>query len=258
MADDAPLLGPDDPPTFRVLDHDASSPFVLTCDHAGRRLPQVLGSLGVPESELARHIAWDIGAAGVTERLAKRLSAFAILQTYSRLVIDCNRPLDSATLIVSRSELTEIPGNYELSTAARAARIREVFRPYHERIEEELSARAARGQRTVFVAVHSFTPSYLGISRPWHCGVLFNRDRRLADALLELLRADTALCVGENEPYSVSDISDYGVVVYGERRNNLHVELEIRQDLIESEAGQIEWTERLAELLPRALQRFAG
>jgi len=255
---EASLLAPDEPPAFEFIAGRHSSPFLITCDHAGRRLPRALADLGVSASELERHIAWDIGAAGVTRQLAALLDASAVLQTYSRLAIDCNRPPSVPSSIVEQSEATLIPGNHALSAAARAARVAAIFQPYHDRILAELNERAARAQPTVLIAMHSFTPEFHGVPRPWHAGVLYNRDTRLAHAVLELLRADSELVVGDNEPYAVSDASDYGVVVYGEQRGNLHVELEVRQDLITTEAEQAAWAARLAPLFRRAASRFLG
>jgi predicted N-formylglutamate amidohydrolase len=246
------LLNADEPPPFVVERPNGTSPFVLVGDHAGRRLPRALGSLGVPAMELERHIAWDIGIAGVARELSARLDAFAILQTYSRLVIDANRPLTSPQSIVTLSERTEIPGNRDLSAADAERRARELFQPYHERIAGELDARASSGREAVLVALHSFTPSFMDQSRPWHAGVLYNRDPRLARAVLALLRGDPALVVGDNQPYALSDQTDYTIPVHGERRGLLHVELEIRQDLIADARSQAAWAERLAALLPRA------
>lgn len=246
------LLFPDEPAAFEVIEDHRQSPFLITCDHAGKRLPRALGTLGLPESELSRHIAWDLGAAQVTRALARELGAFAILQTYSRLVIDCNRHLNVPSSIPVLSESTVIPGNQGVSEVEAAARARAIFNPYHERILSEFERRARAGQPSVLIAMHSFTPSYLGVARPWHTGMLYNRDVRLGRALIELLRADTELVVGDNEPYAVSDLSDYGVVVYGERRGIPHVEIEIRQDLLSDAAGQAAWAKRFAELLPRA------
>src|SRR5690242_3471969 len=151
------LLAPHDPPPVRVLRHDGRSDFVLTADHAGRTIPKRLGMLGLPESELARHIAWDIGIAGVTERLSEALDAAAVLQNYSRLVIDSNRQPGLDSSIPTISELTPIPGNESLSSAEREARRREIFQPYQDRIEQMLEARRASGRRTLLIAMHSFT-----------------------------------------------------------------------------------------------------
>ena len=241
LAPEASLLAPDEPAAFEVLEGDGRSPFLITCDHAGRRIPRVLESLGLPEAELTRHIAWDLGAFQVARELARALGAFLITQTYSRLVIDCNRHPDVPTSIPEISEHTEIPGNQALPALAIQRRVRDVFTPYHERIVRELDRRAHAEQPTVLIAMHSFTPIFKGVPRPWHVGMLYNRDTRLAHALLERLRADPELVVGDNEPYSVSDESDYGIPVYGERRGIPHIELEIRQDLVLTEAGQTAW-----------------
>jgi predicted N-formylglutamate amidohydrolase len=250
------LLAADEPPAFTVHHPDAASPFLLTCDHAGRRIPRRLGDLGLPENELHRHIAWDIGAAGLARWLADRLDAWLIEQTYSRLVIDCNRPLHSPTSIVTLSERTEVPGNRGLAPAEIEARRREIFAPYHARTVQELDRRQAAGRPTVLVTVHSFTPVFLDAARAWHLGVLYQRDTRLAHALLEVLREDGAWTVGDNQPYAVSDASDYAIPVYGEGRGLLHVELEVRQDLIAEPAGQEAWAQRLAAWLPAALARL--
>jgi len=248
----ASLLAADEPLPFSIENASGASPFFLTCDHAGRRIPRSLGDLGLDESELQRHIAWDIGAAGVMSQLSRRLDAFAIAQTYSRLVIDCNRPFESPTLIALRSERTDIPGNANLSAAQRQQRIDEVFAPYHARIAVELDARRAAGRPTILVTVHSFTPVYHEVARPWQVGALYHRDTRLAHALLRVIREEGTWTVGDNEPYSVSDASDYAVPVYGEQRGLPHVELEIRQDLIADATGQAEWGERAAAWLLRA------
>ncbi|HEY0179138.1 MAG TPA: N-formylglutamate amidohydrolase [Dokdonella sp.] len=251
-----PLLRDDDPPPFVVeREAGAASPFVLICDHAGRRIPAALGDLGVAAADLQRHIAWDIGAAGLARALAERLDAFLITQTYSRLVIDCNRPLDAPGSIVARSEHTDIPGNRDVSVAERAARAREIFTPYHDRIAAELDRRAAAAMPTLLVSVHSFTPVYAGVARPWQFGLLY-REARVAGVLLELARAEGRWCVGDNEPYAVSDTTDYAVPVHGERRGLPHVAFEVRQDLIAEVPGQHEWAERIAGWLLRARERI--
>lgn len=247
------LLGAGDPPLFQIHNPHGSSPFVLLADHAGQRVPAALRDLGLPQHELDRHIGWDIGIAGTTRALAQRLDAWAIEQTYSRLLIDCNRPLASPTLIPETSDGTAIPSNAALSDAQRQQRIDSIHAPYHARIEAELEQRRRAGTPTLLVMMHSFTPTMAGLQRPWHAGVLYHQDTRFAHALLQALRAEGDLVVGDNEPYSVSSTSDYAVPVHGEGRGLVHVELEIRQDLIADEAGQQAWAQRLERVF-RALQ----
>jgi predicted N-formylglutamate amidohydrolase len=250
------LLAEDEPPAVLVENPGGRSPFFLTCDHAGRLVPRRLGTLGLPEAELGRHIAWDIGAAGTARRMAEMLDAILVMQPYSRLVIDCNRDPGTPTSIVTVSELTVIPGNQEVSEAEKTARIAEIFRPYHDRIAAELDRRRDAGMETVLVSMHSFTPVFKGAPRGMQVAVLYNRDPRLASIVCELLRAEGDLVVADNEPYAVSDETDYTIPVHGERRRLPHVELEVRQDLIADEAGQRAWAERLARLLREGCDRF--
>jgi predicted N-formylglutamate amidohydrolase len=154
------------------------------------------------------------------------------------------------------SEATEIPGNRGLGGEERAARRAAIFDPYHDCIAAALDRRAAAGRATALVALHSFTPVFKGEARPWHAAVLFNRDPRLAHILAGLLRAEGGLTIGENEPYAVSDLTDYTVPVHGERRGLPHVEIEIRQDLLADPAGRAAWARRLARLLPAAWAEF--
>jgi len=257
MSDDPThLIGEGDPAPVRVLRPNAASEFFLVADHAGRAIPRQLGTLGLPESELERHIAWDIGIAGATQQLAQTLDATAVLQAYSRLVIDCNRESSWASSIPPISELTLIPGNQAISPAERESRHREIFLPYHEQIADLLDRRKAAGRRTVLIAMHSFTPVFKGERRSIEIGILYNRDPRLAQILLDLLRAEGDLAVGDNAPYAITDASDYTVPVHGERRDLPHVEIEIRQDLIGDEPGQAAWASRLARLLPIADARL--
>jgi predicted N-formylglutamate amidohydrolase len=180
------------------------------------------------------------------------LDAVVIRQNYSRLVIDCNRMPDSETSIVEVSEFTTVPGNIGLAKAQAEARVREIFQPYHDAIAGELGRRRRAGRAAVLIAMHSFTPVFKAVQRPWHVGVLYNRDTRLAGRLLHLLRREPSLVVGDNEPYSVTDASDYTIPVHGEQRDLHHVAIEIRQDLIADGAGQGRWAELLARLLPQA------
>ena len=225
------LLTPEDPAPVRVLREAGTSDLFLTADHAGRAIPAALHDLGVPETERRRHIGWDIGIAGVTERLSALLDATAILQTYSRLVIDCNRDPSWDSAMPEISEYTPIT-------------------PYHDRIRALLDARANR--RTVLVAMHSFTPSFKGESRSMQVGMLYNKDPRLALILLDLLRREGDLTVGDNAPYAITDDSDYSVPTHGEKRGLPHIEIEIRQDLIDTPEGQEAWAQRFARILTAA------
>lgn len=250
------LLGPDDPPVYVVERTDGRSPFVLACDHAGRAIPRRLAALHLSEHELASHVAWDLGVADLGRLLSARLDAFAIAHAYSRLVIDANRPPDGPDSIATLSEHTRIAANEGLSATARRQRVEEVFAPYHQRLRDELDARRAADRPSLLVALHSFTPVYMGEARRWHAGVLYGRDPALARLVLDGLRSDSDLVVGENEPYSVSDATDYTIVVHGEQRGIPHVELEIRQDLLASAAGVARWAERLALVLESAIPRL--
>jgi predicted N-formylglutamate amidohydrolase len=242
------LLGTEDVPPVHEFNEAGRSPFFLTCDHYGRLVPRGLGDLGLPESELERHIAWDIGIAGVAESMSKQLDAHLIVQRYSRLVIDCNRPPDAASSIPRISEATTIPGNEGLSREAAELRRVKIFDPYHRRIGEIIDARRAAGLPTVLVSLHSFTPAYAGIARPWHIGTLYHRDTRLPPLVLKGLRAEGDLVVGDNEPYAVSDDTDYTIPVHGEARGLINTGIEIRQDLISDPAGEKSWADRLARI----------
>ena len=252
------LLAADEPAPVTVRNENGTSPLLIVADHAGNSMPHSLGRLGIAETECERHIAWDIGIAAVCGLLADALDATLIQQNYSRLVIDCNRPPGSETSIPDISEFTRVPGNIGLSKSQKAARVRDIFNPYHDRIATELDRRRQSGRPVALVAMHSFTPVYKGEARPWHAGVLYNRDARFAHLLMGLLRRNEELVVGDNEPYSVDDASDYTIPVHGERRGLHHVAVEIRQDLIAGVEGQQDWGARLADLLPQAYQRLTG
>jgi predicted N-formylglutamate amidohydrolase len=248
-ADTSLLLSREDVPPVHEDNAAGSSPFLLTSDHYGRLIPRILGDLGLPESELTRHIAWDIGIAGVADALSKHLDAHLIAQRYSRLVIDCNRPPHAPSSIPRISEATVIPGNEGLARDAIEARHQQIFDPYHRRIADVIEQRLRDRRPTVLVALHSFTPVYAGIARPWHIGTLYHRDTKLPPLLLKLLRAEADLVVGDNEPYAVSDETDYTIPVHGEARGLMNSGIEIRQDLIADPAGQALWADRLARIL---------
>jgi predicted N-formylglutamate amidohydrolase len=251
------LLAPDEPAAVRVVREAGASEFLFTADHAGKLIPRSLDNLGVAAPDLDRHIAWDIGIAGVTERLSAALDATAALQTWSRLVIDCNRDPSWPSAMPVLSEFTAIPGNRDLTAADRAARTAAIFSPYHDRIAGLIDARAAAGRRTILVAMHSFTPVFKGEPRKIEVGVLYFRRTRLAEIMLDLLRQEPDLTVGENAPYALTEASDYSIPFHAERRGLEHVEIEIRQDLIATPGGQADWANRFARWFTAALPRLA-
>ena len=242
------LLETEDVPPVLEDNTAGRSPFLLTSDHYGRMVPRILGDLGLPASEFERHIAWDVGIAGVANALSNRLDAHLIAQRYSRLVIDCNRPPQAPSSIPRLSEATVIPGNAGLAAGAAEARRAAIFEPYHRRIDEVIGRRLRDNIPTVLVALHSFTPVYAGVARPWHIGTLYHRDTRLPPLLLKYLRAEPDLVVGDNEPYAVSDETDYTIPVHGEKRGLMNTGIEIRQDLIAGPAGQQQWADRRARV----------
>ena len=252
------LLAEDEPAPVTVYNEKGPSPLLLVADHAGNTMPRMLDQLGVEPAERERHIAWDIGIAGLGRMLADALDAVLIQQNYSRLVIDCNRPPGSPASIPELSELTAIPGNVGLSEKCKAARARQIFWPYHERITGELDRRQRDGRTCALIALHSFTPLFKGVARPWHAAVLYNRDPRLAHSLMALLDAEKGFNVGNNEPYFVSDATDYTIPTHGERRGLPHVLIEIRQDLIADKDGQRAWALILARILPQAYRDLAS
>lgn len=247
------LLVADDLPPVSVFNSEGRSAFLIVADHAGNAFPRALGELGVDAPDRDRHIAWDIGIAGVCHMLADLLHATLIRQNYSRLVIDCNRPHNAPDSIPSVSDGSHVPGNVGLSPVERAARKAAIFDPYHAHIAAELDRRQAASRPTVLIAMHSFTPVFQGVERPWHVGVLYHHAPRFARALLATLRLDRGLTVGNNEPYAVGDTTDWTLPHHGERRGILHVGIEIRQDLIAQPRGQAEWAERMATVLPLSL-----
>lgn len=232
-----------------------ASPFLLIGDHAGNVIPSSLDSLGLGEAELTRHIGWDIGVGGLGALLAEALDAVFIRQTYSRLVVDCNRRPEAVDAVAPVSDRTVVPGNADLSADARAARFAEIHEPYHQAIAAEIARRQAAGLATVVIALHSFTPALAadGHQRPWHIGVLHDAgEPRFARALLAELHRDPSLVVGDNEPYRM-DIIDYTVPRHCYPALLPYAELEVRQDLIATPQGQARWTALLAEVLPKAL-----
>jgi len=232
--------------TVRVTNPGGSSPYVFTCDHASNFLPAEFGSLGLPAEDLTRHIAWDPGALPVAAGMARALDATLVETRVSRLVIDCNRPLDAPDLVPPVSETTTIPGNSGLSEQQRAARVDLAWRPFHGAIADIIDERLARGRETRLVSVHSFTPVYKGKSRPWHIGIIHDDDGRLATPLIAALRRLAGVTVGVNEPYSPQDRVYFTLERNARSRGLACAMIEIRNDEISGEAGQRKWADLLA------------
>jgi predicted N-formylglutamate amidohydrolase len=252
------LLAPDERTVAIVLNPGAAAPFLLLGDHAGREIPHALGDLGLPSAERRRHIAWDIGVAGLGRHLSRALGATFIRQRVSRLVIDCNRDPARLDAIPEVSDGTQVPGNRGLTDAQRQARIEEVARPYHAAIAAELDARAAMGRPTTLISLHSFTPRMEGFDRPWRFGVLHAQDSAFSRAVLAHLRAQVgAGLIGDNAPYSMDEV-DFTIPHHARPRGLDYLELEVRQDLLARPAGQERIALRLAALLPRALADAGG
>ncbi len=248
-AQDAPFLSRGESPAVEVVNAEGRAAFLLVCDHASRRVPQALDNLGLDDALMRRHIAWDIGAAEVARGLAQRFDAPLRATGYSRLVIDCNRALDDPSSIPEVSDGVAVPGNRGLGPAEVERRREALFRPYHRAIAAALARFRERGQVPGLVSIHSFTPVFDGVERPWHVGILWDQDPRVAVPLIEALGRQAGLVVGDNQPYSAREPRGYTVTAHAQSQGYPHVAIEIRQDLIDTHHGAAEWTARLAQAL---------
>ena len=243
---DRARLAPHNPSdVVRTTNRRGRSPLVLICDHASNFIPRQFGTLGLTPRDLTRHIAWDPGAAPVARRMATALDAVLIESRVSRLVIDCNRALDAPDLIPAISETTLIPGNARLTNEDRAGRIALAYEPFHAKIDAVVSERLSEGRDTRLISIHSFTPVYKQVARPWHVGVLHDEDRRLAAPLISALRVLNGVVVGDNEPYSPADRVYHTLERHARSRGLPCVMIEIRNDEISATAGQRKWGDLL-------------
>lgn len=242
-------------PCFEIVSGDPDRAVVVLCDHASNFIPKRYNNLSLPDDVFERHIAYDIGAAGVTRRLAKGLKAIAVLGGFSRLLIDPNRGLDDPTLIMRLSDRTIIPGNRTIDPVERQARIEKFHRPYHDAVKQVLDGLVARNRLPILISIHSFTASWSGKPRPWHAAVLSDTDRRIADPLINALREPGDIIVGDNEPYTGALQGDT-MWRHGTRRDIPHALIEIRQDLVRDEHGQEKWADRLDKVLTRVISDF--
>lgn len=246
------LLARNDPPPVRIVNPAGAASFLLLGDHAGNRVPQALDDLGVAAADRARHIGWDIGVGALGVLLAERLDAVFVRQTYSRLVVDCNRAPDAPDAMPTVSDGTPIPGNTALDPAARAARIAAIHRPYQAAIAAEIAARTAGGRETILVSLHSFTPQMQGVARPWEIGILHDAgDARFAQACLAWLQAESGRTIGDNEPYRM-DLIDYTLPLHAYPAGLRYVEIEVRQDLVADDDGIAAVATTLADMLTAA------
>ena len=234
--------------SFAIVPGRADAGVILLCDHAGNAFPPGYGTLGLPEDQLKRHIAYDIGAAAVTRTVATALGVPALLTRFSRLLIDPNRGADDPTLIMRLSDGAVIPGNRHLDADERARRIERYYRPYHDAIDAVLDRCIAAGVPPAIISMHSFTESWKGVPRPWHVGILWDRDARLSAPMLDYFNADGGLIVGDNEPYKGSLEGDC-LWQHGTTRGLANALIEIRQDLIRDAQGQQQWADRIIALV---------
>lgn len=243
-------LQPEDGPSFERHGARRNSRWLLVCDHARNRVPRCLGDMGVAAPEFERHLAYDIGAEGVTRHLADLLDAPALIHGFTRLALDPNRQLNDPALMPPVSDGVVIPANRHISHEEQQARIDALFRPYHLAIADALSAVRMRGELPILLSIHSFTPEMDGFKRPWQVGVLWDRDKRLAAPFIKALEEE-GLVVGDNEPYSRQSYRTYTVESHAEDLGLPNLLVEVRQDLIETEAQQKAWAERLFKALPK-------
>jgi predicted N-formylglutamate amidohydrolase len=240
--------------TWTVLPGDADAGLILLCDHAGNAFPEGYGTLGLEPAQLQRHIAYDIGAAAITRRLAAMLGVPAVMTHYSRLLIDPNRGMDDPTLIMRLSDGAVVPGNRVLPDEERRTRIDRFYRPYHTAVADVVASCTATGIAPAILSIHSFTESWKQVPRPWHAGVLWDRDPRLAQPLIDALHAEGDLIVGDNQPYH-GGLEGDTMWTHGTSNGLAHCIIEVRQDLIRDEAGQTAWSTRLARLMRGLLDR---
>lgn len=235
-------------PSFELIPGNRDRGMVLLADHAKNSLPQEYGTLGLEESVFGRHIAYDIGVEGLTRQLAARLGVPAVMSTFSRLLIDPNRGEDDPTLIMRISDGAIIPGNHPITADEWQHRLRNYHRPYHDAVEREIAAVAeACGKAPLVLSLHSYTPAWKGVPRPWHAAVLWDNDPRAVRPLIEMLAADGDLLIGDNEPYDGALKNDT-MYRHCMRQGIPHALLEVRQDLIADDNGIAEWANRLAPI----------
>lgn len=242
-----PLIGPDDPPPYSVYNPEGKAPILLVCDHASNAFPAAMHQLGLADWVLEKHVALDIGAAMITRQLADRLDAPAVLSGYSRLIVDLNRQLHDVSAFIQVSDGIAVPGNLDLDEEEKQDRVDTFFRPYHDAISRQLESFKARGIVPAFISIHTCTPVFNNVVRHFHVGVMWDQDERIPVPLIERLRQDPELSIGDNEPYSGRHPHDYTIDHHAESVGLPCVGIEVRQDLVATNEGVRKWAGILAE-----------
>ena len=243
-------------PAFETLNENAKSPVLLICDHASNIVPESVngGTLGLPDHDMNRHIAYDVGARGVTAHLAELLDAHAVLSRFSRLVIDPNRGEDDPTILMKLYDGSIIPGNRHADAAEKERRLAAFYRPYHNALNRQIDHMIAQGRSPAIVSIHSFTKQLKNRPpRPWHLGVLWDKDDRLVRPFIDYFRNDPDICIGDNEPYS-GELQGDTLYFHATSRGLPHILIEVRNDLIDTPEGQKKWAARIAPALWVALE----
>ena len=250
QSDEYPMIGPGDPPPYAIINEQGKAKILLVGDHASNAIPKILHKLGLDDTALEQHIAYDIGTKKLIHHLSQHLDAPAILAGYSRLVVDLNRSLEDDSIMPELSDYTVIRGNQNMSDAQRNQRIHCLFTPYRRAIDTMLHRFKEKEVVPAFISIHSFTPEMAGFSRPWHAGVLWDKDPRIPVPLMNNLRAHPdGFNIGDNEPYSGKHLSDYTIDHHAEAAGLPHVSIEIRQDLVDTEEGAERWASILDDAL---------
>ena len=238
---------------YQVYNLKGKSRVILLCDHASNYIPSKYKNLGLSKKEIYRHIGWDIGAASIAKKIANRLNATLIMSGYSRLLVDCNRPLGVPEAFIKVSENTVIPENLRLTKKIKKYRAKKYCIPYRNRIDKILKSRIRKKIIPIIIAVHSFTPVYRGFVRPWHLGLLYRKDRRMVSLVQNQMKNNKSIKIGINEPYKCNLKGDYSIPYFGESNGLPNILFEIRQDLINNNAGVIKWSNKLSNLLEKII-----
>ena len=253
MSEQFQLLSRADGAPVTIENAKGRSALLIVCEHASRKLPASLGTLGLSAEALDAHIAWDPGALAVARRMSSLLDATLIFQNFSRLAYDCNRPPEAADAMPEVSEIFEIPGNRGMSSAERQARVDEIYRPFQQALAQTIKERSDAGGDTVIVTVHSFTPVYKGVSRQVEVGILHDRDMRMADQMLAFAGQEQRFIMGRNQPYGPEDGVTHTLNEHGLANGLMNVMIEVRNDLIRDETGQGVMAGFLAGLISESL-----